>query len=337
LRNPDRERWDAYVHSAPAAHGYHRAGWASVIERSFGQRPYYLLSENAGHIDGVLPLVRLRSRLFGDFMVSLPYLNYGGSCAATAAIDAELVQEAIRLAQSERVEYLELRLTRPDGFGLHVKSSKVSMRLPLPSDSETLWKSFPSKLRNQINRPIKEGMTVRIGGIDEVDSFYSVFSANMRDVGTPVYSQRFFEHVLRTFPESARICSIYHEDRPIASGLVLGFRDMLEIPWASSLRSANRLAPNMLLYWSFLKYACENGYRVFDFGRSSKDAGTYRFKEQWGARPLPLYWHYWLRDGAVMPELNPANPKYRLAIEVWKRLPLGVTRLIGPAIVRNIP
>jgi serine/alanine adding enzyme len=334
----DRARWDAFVAGASSAHGYHRAGWASVIARSFGQRPYYLLSENAsGEVDGVLPLVRHRSRLYGDFIVSLPYLNYGGPCAVSAAVETQLVEDAIRLARADRVEYLELRLTAPEGFGLTVKASKVSMRLPLPSNPDALWKSFPSKLRNQINRPIKEGMTVRIGGVDELDSFHHVFSINMRDVGTPVYSQRFFAQVLREFPDSARICSVYHQERPVASGLVVAFRGMLEIPWASSLRSANRLAPNMLLYWSLLKYACENGYQVFDFGRSSQDAGTYRFKEQWGAKPVPLYWHYWLPDGRALPELNPANPKYRLAINVWKRLPLGLTRLIGPAIVRNIP
>jgi FemAB-related protein (PEP-CTERM system-associated) len=207
----------------------------------------------------------------------------------------------------------------------------------LPGDADALWKSLGSKLRNQVNRPIKEGMVARIGGEDELDSFHHVFSVNMRDVGTPVYGRKFFLNVLRQFPRSARICTVYHQERPVASGFVFGFRDTLEIPWASALRSANRLAPNMLLYWSVLKYACESGYKVFDFGRSSPDAGTYRFKEQWGAAPVPLYWHYWLPNGAALPQLNPANPKYQMAINVWKHLPIGVTRLIGPAIVRNIP
>ena len=220
---------------------------------------------------------------------------------------------------------------------MKVKSSKVSMRLELPSDADGLWKSFSAKLRNQINRPIKEGMTVRIGGLEELPGFYEVFSVNMRDVGTPVYSRKFFEEALRTFPESTRICTVYHQHEAVASGFVVGFRDTLEIPWASSLRKANRLAPNMLLYWSVLKYACESGYRVFDFGRSSPDAGTYRFKEQWGARPLPLHWHYWLARDGELPEINPANPKYQMAINVWKRLPVSLTRLIGPSIVRNIP
>lgn len=334
----DRERWQAFVMNASSAHAYHQPGWGPVIERSFGQRMYSLISENArGEINGVLPLARLKSRLFGDFLVSLPYLNYGGPCAATSEIEEALIREATAVARSERVDYLELRLTAADGFGLQVKASKVSMRLGLPADADTLWKSLGSKLRNQINRPIKEGMVARIGGEEELESFHHVFSVNMRDVGTPVYGKRFFQNLMREFPESVRICTVYHHEQPAASGILVGFRGTLEIPWASALRSLNRLAPNMLLYWTALKHACEARFDTFDFGRSSPDAGTYRFKEQWGAKPVPLFWHYWLPDGMPLPQLNPGNPKYQLAINVWKHLPVGLTRLIGPAIVRNIP
>jgi serine/alanine adding enzyme len=338
LQPADRVRWDAFVAGAPAAHAYHQSGWSSVIERAFGHKTHYLFSQDsAGQINGVLPLARLRSRLFGDFLVSLPYLNYGGPCASDHAVEQDLVNEAVRMARDEKVQHLELRLTESEGFDLRVKASKVSMRLALPASADDLWKALGSKLRNQVNRPIKEGMVARVGGREELDAFYDVFSINMRDLGTPVYSKAFFEHVLREFPETARVCTVYHGQQAVAAGLVVGFRGRLEIPWASSLRSASRLAPNMLLYWSALKYACETGYQVFDFGRSSPDAGTYRFKEQWGAKPLPLYWHYWMRTGEALPELNPANPKYRLAIDVWRRLPVAVTRIIGPSIVRNIP
>ena len=339
MQSSDRDRWDAFVDSAGPAHAYHRSGWATIIEESFGQRPYYLLSEDAtGRVDGVLPLVRLQSRLFGDFLVSLPYLNYGGPCARDSVVEAELVEEAVRIARDEHVDYLELRLTASDGFGLKVKTSKVAMRLPLDGGADALWKSFSTKLRTRIKGPMKkEGMVARIGGEEELASFHEVFSINMRDLGTPVYGKRFFELVLREFRDTARICTVYYENRPVASGFVVGFRDTLEIPWGSSLRSMNRLSPNMLLYWTLLKYACDSGYRVFDFGRSTPNGGTYQFKEQWGAKPVPLHWHYWLPGGADVPELNPANPKYQIAINVWKRLPLGLTRLIGPAIVRNIP
>ncbi|MGE3509280.1 MAG: FemAB family XrtA/PEP-CTERM system-associated protein [Vicinamibacterales bacterium] len=334
----DEAAWTAFVEQSPAAHAYHQWKWAEVIAFGLGQRPCPLISfDAAGAVDGVLPLVRLTSRIFGDFIVSLPYLNYGGACAASPDVERQLVAAAVEMARAKGVQHLELRLVAPDGFGLKVKSSKMAMRLKLPADADALWKALGAKLRNQVNRPIKEGMTATFGGLDELDAFYQVFSINMRDMGTPVYSRRFFAEILRAFPDSSRICTVYHQGEPLAAGFLVGFRGTLEIPWASSLKKANRLAPNMLLYWSVLKHACESGYRVFDFGRSSPDAGTYRFKEQWGAIPVPLYWHYWLANDGAVPEINPANPKYQMAINLWKRLPVTVTRLIGPAIVRNIP
>jgi FemAB-related protein (PEP-CTERM system-associated) len=160
----------------------------------------------------------------------------------------------------------------------------------------------------------------------------------MRDLGTPVYALSFFKNILATFPETTWICTIFSKDGlPIASGFLVGFKDNIEIPWASSLRKYNSLGPNMLLYWSVLKLACKRGYRVFDFGRSTPEEGTYRFKVQWGAKPVPLYWHYWLKNGGSLPEFNPKNPKYQLAIQIWKRLPVPLTRILGPAIVKNLP
>ncbi len=160
----------------------------------------------------------------------------------------------------------------------------------------------------------------------------------MRDLGTPVYPKKFFNNILKEFPETTWICTIYTKDeQPVASGVLVGFKEMLEIPWASSLRNYNNYSPNMLLYWGVLKFACEKGYKVFDFGRSTPNEGTYKFKEQWGAKPLQLYWHYWLKNGGHLPELNPKNPKYQIAIKIWQTLPVGLTRLIGPAIVKNIP
>jgi FemAB-related protein (PEP-CTERM system-associated) len=180
-------------------------------------------------------------------------------------------------------------------------------------------------------------MTAVVGGEDLLDGFYDVFSANMRDLGTPVYPKRFFRNILRQFPSRTWIVSVYSGHTVVASGLIVAFRDRIEIPWASSLRRFNRFSPNMLLYWTCLEFACTQGYRLFDFGRSTPNESTYRFKEQWGAKPHPLYWYYWLPDGRPIPQVNPRNPKYRSAIAVWQHLPVSLTRLIGPAIVKYIP
>lgn len=338
FRAEDQKRWDDFIDRSSESSCYHASGWKNVIEKSFGHQTYYYLCEDQHqNIAGVLPIVHLRSALFGSFLVSMPYFNYGGICAESAEASQKLLEEAIRLGKEEKAAHLELREAQAMENGLAVKHAKVSMQLSLPSGSEELWKSFGSKLRSQINRPKKEGMIAKVGGVEELESFYKVFSINMRDLGTPVYSKSFFRNILEEFPQSTRICSVYMGNEPAAAGFLVGFRDRLEIPWASARREFNPYSPNMLLYWTVLQFACENGYRVFDFGRSSPDAGTYRFKEQWGAKPVPLYWYYWTRQGESLPELNPKNPKYKTAIAIWKKLPVALTRIIGPAIVKNLP
>ena len=159
----------------------------------------------------------------------------------------------------------------------------------------------------------------------------------MRDLGTPVYAKTFFRSILRELPRQSVICLLSLRGEPVAAGFLIGFKRTLEIPWASSLRRFGKLSPNMLLYWSALKYACETGYQRFDFGRSSPDSGTYKFKAQWGAQPVQLNWGYWVPDGAALPDLSPRNPKFQLAIKVWQRLPIAVTKIIGPPIVQNLP
>ena len=339
LAEEDRRHWDEYVVNSATSSGYHLSGWKDVIEDSFGHRTYYLFAEDSeSRIKGVLPLVHMKSLLFGNFVVSLPYFNYGGVCADDDEISKSLLKAAVDIATDINADHIELRHTRPASNGLPAKTHKVSMRLTLPADPEELWLSFPSKLRSQIRRPAREEMYSRLGGEEELESFFDVFSTNMRDLGTPVYSRKFFSNILRKFPDKTRISTIYSKGgEPVASGFLFGFKETLEIPWASSLRCFSQYSPNMLLYWNVLKYACENNYRVFDFGRSTAGEGTYRFKEQWGAKPVQLYWNFWMKNVGPLPELNPKNPKYQTAIKIWQKLPIGLTRLIGPRVVKNIP
>jgi len=338
-KETDRDRWDKYVMASDQASCYHLIGWKKVIEKTFGHKTYYLLSEDENlEINGILPFVHLKSHLFGSFAVSLPYFNYGGICADREEIGNELLQAATDIARSNGMKHLELRHVQNTVAGLPVKTSKVSMRLSLPLTGEELMKSFPSKLRSQIKRPLQEGMYTQVAGEEELDAFYAVFSQNMRDLGTPVYAKTFFKNILKVFPSNISIYTVYtREKRPVASGFLIGFKDMLEIPWASSLRIFNKLSPNMLLYWSILEFACNHQYKIFDFGRSTPDEGTYRFKEQWGSKPTQLFWHYWMKNGGPLPELNPHNPKYELAIKTWQKLPLWLTKIIGPSIVKNLP
>lgn len=329
--------WDQYVQESSEASLYHFTGWRRIIEQTFGHHTYYVYALQQNRIVGILPLVFLKSWLFGRFFISVPFFNYGGIVAENHEIRKRLLEKAIQIAQQERAEHIELRHLEHYDLDLPTKTSKVLMILDLPPTPDELWKMFKSKLRSQIRRPEKEGFTVKFGQLDEVESFYEVFVYNMRDLGTPVYTKRLFENTLREFPDSARICTVYDGKSPIASGFIIGFKHLLQIPWASSLRMYNRFSPNMMLYWNILKFACEQGYTQFDFGRSSPNEGTYKFKRQWGAQPVQCYWQYWLSTGDELPEINPHNPKYQLAIRTWQRLPIPVTKWLGPKIVKYIP
>ena len=330
----DLDRW---AHDHPHATGYHRPAWLGVIERAFGHETKYLAAVSADGIEGALPLVFFQSRIFGRFAVSMPFLNYGGVVAGRPDIRRALVERAIEETRSRRGSHLELRHSEPLCPDLAPKRHKVSMRLPLAADPDRQWEALDRKVRNQVRKGEKSRLSVSYGGAEKVDDFYAVFARNMRDLGTPVYTKRFFAEVVRTFPDSSRIFVAHHEGRPVAASLVFWHRSMIEVPWASALRESNPLSANVLLYWHMLKFSIERGFSVFDFGRSTPNAGTFHFKRQWGAQPLELVWEYWNASGTAPASLNPDNPKFDLAIRIWQKLPVAVTTAIGPHVIRNIP
>lgn len=332
------DSWDQYVNLHRESELYHRYAWRKVIERVFSHRCFYLMvRDGSGVTRGVLPLSQLKSLLFGNFVVSLPYFNYGGILADSPEYSAALLRHAIDLSARAGASHIELRHRFGRSFDLPAREEKVSMVLDLPGTEDQLWSAFPGKLRSQVRRPTKAGATCAKGGAELLNDFYYVFSRNMRDLGTPVYPKSFFEHICDRFADDVTIFVVYVEKEAVAAGFTIAHRQSIEIPWASSLRRANPLGVNMLLYWSALRHSISRGYKRFDFGRSTIDSGTYRFKKQWGAEQQPLTWHYWLSDGNSLPQLNPENPKYRAAIAVWRRLPLSMANRLGPPIVRNLP
>ena len=334
----DEALWDQYVLNHPRASGYHLLAWRGVIQKVFGHStPYLMAKDEEGKVCGVLPLVFTKSPMFGCFLTSMAFFNYGGVLVDDVAVGDALLEAAVATAKKVGAAHIELRQEEPLATAWPVRSKKVSMRLALPPDYETLLKSFPSKLRSQVRRAQKEGMDVRVGGTELLGDYYRVFARCMRDLGTPVYERGFFEAILETFPKEVRLCVVSLNGAPLASGILYGFRSTLEIPWAASDKRFSRLSPNMLLYGAVLEYACREGFKVFDFGRSSVDSGTYRFKAQWGAQPYQLHWYYWLSEGRTIPELNPDNPKYKAAIAAWKCLPVPVANLVGPHLVKYLP
>jgi FemAB-related protein (PEP-CTERM system-associated) len=330
--------WDDFVQSQPDACSYHRFGWKEVFGRSFGHPCHYLAAiDDSGQWHGILPLVHMRSRVFGNFLVSLPFVNYGGLLCRSQAAAALLLQEAERVRRSLGAAYVELRHVAARHGSLPTKTHKVTMVLALPQTDGDQWKAFDPKLRNQIRKAQKSEFQFRRGHLELLDDFYDVFARNMRDLGTPVYAKSFFRHVLEAFPESTAILAVTHEGRPIAAGIASWFKQQFEVPWASSIKAFKPLCPNYMLYWEAIRLAIERGFSRFDFGRSTPNEGTYNFKKQWGAVPIALNWQYLMDDGGRIPNLSPANPRYRMAVRAWQHLPVAITKVLGPRIVRNIP
>jgi len=331
-------QWDQYVESHEEGCIYHLTAWQSIIKKQFGHESTYIYSTNDnGDLNGILPVVQLKSILLGNYMVSVPYFNYGGVLSESKDIATKLMLKAGEVASDKSASHVEFRDTQVYEGDWGLREDKVVMLLDLPSDSEVLWKNIGTKVRAQVKRPQREPVSTKQGGLDLLDDFYQVFAQNMRDLGTPVYSKSFFKSILEKFPNNAHIVCVYHNDEPAAAGFLIGYKNRMEIPWASALRKFNKISVNMLLYWEVLKYSTEQGYQQFDFGRSTVNAGTYRFKKQWGGKPKQLYWHYWLAEGEDVPKMNPDNPKYKLVISIWQKLPVWLTKVIGPSIVKNLP
>ena len=332
----DFAEWDAFVAASPSATMSHQAGWRHVVTGVL-RHDYHGLEarDAAGTLRAVLPLVRVRG-LVGHFLVSLPFLNDGGPVGDADAC-ALLVEHAVALARDSGADLLELRTRTPLDGSLRTSNRKVAVHLPLPETVEALWSTtFKAKLRSQVRRPTKEGMTSRCGP-DLLDEFYQVFSRNMRDLGTPVLPRRFFQAMQQEFGDQVLFFAVRSaEGRAVAASCCLRRAEEMEVTWASSLREFNHLSPNMLLYSSMMEEAIRRGVRLFNFGRSSPGAATHRFKAQWGGHDVPLPWAYWSRgEAAGTPSADSA--KFRLATAVWSRLPLAIANRLGPVIARHLP
>jgi FemAB-related protein (PEP-CTERM system-associated) len=313
-------------------------GWPNALREGLGHEPILLSALEGERLVGYLPLALVRGRLFGRFLVSLPYINSAGVVAIDDHVAGLLVDRAVQSADKLDVRYLELRQERRIEHPALTRevSNKVHMRLDLPATSDELWDQLKAKVRNQVRKGREPGFDVRWVGAEALDDFYHVFSRNMRDLGTPVFGRGLFRAIIERLAGQAELCVVRDGTRPIASALVVHGQGVSEVPSASSLKRYNSANANMLMYWHLLVRAIERGQRVFDFGRSTVEGSTYRFKKQWGAQPQTAIWQYYVRSGDVG-DVRPDHARFQLAQNVWRRLPVWLTRVIGPPIVRGIP
>jgi FemAB-related protein (PEP-CTERM system-associated) len=329
--------WQQFVDSHLEATNFHRWGWKQVIENAFGWPTWYLMAEEAGVVRGILPLVWQKSRLFGSFVTSMPFLNAGGLVTENPHVERLLLDEAIAITRRLRADHLELRHRSNHHLDLPTKTSKLVVVKAVRADPEKMFQELDKKVRADVRKSQRSGFTADFGGEEFLEDFYRVFAVNMRDLGTPVYALRFFREIFHAFPAGTWICRVRLGERTVAASFLTGYRDSIEVAWSSSLREYLPLKPNMFLYWNLLCFAASQGYKIFDFGRSTRDSGTHNFKTQWGTEEFSLYWSYWLRRRAELPQVNPENPKYRMFIRGWQKLPVFLTRWIGPRIVRCLP
>jgi len=338
----DQKRWDDYVVSQSASSPYHLFAWKCAVEEAYGHKGYYLMAEEEKDIVGVLPLMHLRLPLLVNELVALPFCDVGNILSDNETVFDSLLSEGMSVGNSCGIHTIHIRgqmsETSRNNRCHQLKTDKVRMFLNLPASSEVLMKSFKSKLRSQIRKAERNGLAFEWGNTLDLDEYYAVFSRNMRDLGSPVHSKRWFGAILNSYGENARLGKVTLGGKVVGGCIILTVGNKVSIPWASTIRKYNHLAPNMFLYWNALKYSCDCGFKVFDFGRSSRGEGTYKFKEQWGAEPSTLKWY------AVSPDKSPASAvvgqtdtgnRNRIA-DVWRKVPLPIANMMGPRIRKYI-
>lgn len=328
-------RWDAFVLCCPQATFFHRAGWQRVIGQVFGHATFFLYAERDGHIEGVLPLAQVKSLLFGHALVSLPFAVYGGVAAATEEAAAALEAEAQVIAKGLGAQHLELRHIQRRHADWPLQDLYVTFRKPILPDQDANLLAIPRKQRAMVRKGIKNNLRSEID--PGVDRFFGLFADNVHRHGTPAMPRRWFQALRDEFGDDCEVLTVVSADgRPLSSVLSFYFRDEVLPYYAGDDEAARDLAANDFKYWELMRRACARGVRVFDYGRSKQGTGPYAFKKNWGFEPTPLQYEYQLYKRDSVPQNNPNNAKYKLLIETWRRLPIGVANWLGPFVVRNL-
>lgn len=333
-RDSDKCSWNKFVREHPDGTAYHLAEWREVLHRAFDHRTHYLLVERRGAIRGILPLAETKSLLFGHALVSTPFCMYGGILAIDDDAHAVLERAACDLARRLQVDYIEMRDRKRRHPQWPYKDLYVTFRKEISDDAEKNMLAIPRKQRAMVRKGIKMGLRAEVD--EHVDRHYNMYSESLRNLGTPVFSKRFVEALKESFGDACDIVTIFNGDRPVASVLNLYFRDEVLAYCGGGTQEARAVAGNDFMYWEVMERARQRGCRIFDYGRSKRGSGAFDFKTYWGFEPEPLYYEYYLVNRKDVPNLSPANPKYRGVIDLWRRLPLRLTQLLGPVLAKHL-
>jgi FemAB-related protein (PEP-CTERM system-associated) len=328
--------WDAFVRSAPGGSPFHLLAWKRIVQSTFGHRAHYLMAVRGNGIEGVLPLFEIRGLLGGRGLISVPYGVYGGICATAPAASAALLDAARALAVRTGVDYVELSHRVGQELDLPTKALYVTFSRPIASSEEENLNAIPRKQRRMTRQGAKHGLHPELG-LNHLDGFYEVYARSVHALGSPVFPRRLFHAIAQEFGKDCELLTIWKDGEVVSGVLTLFFEDQVLPYYGGALHDALPYAVNDFMYWELLCHAARAGYRTFDFGRSREGTGAYHFKRHWGFEPAPLPYQYVLLDGNQMPNLSPSNPKMRLAVAAWKRMPLSLTKVIGPRLTRYLP
>ncbi|HEX7287827.1 MAG TPA: FemAB family XrtA/PEP-CTERM system-associated protein [Candidatus Angelobacter sp.] len=333
----DRRRWDEFVRSEPTASFFHLSGWMRVMERTFGYRPCAVYAERDGEVTGVLPLFSIKNWILGDCLISTPFAVYGGIAARDNESQLALLEYAKQMAQERQVQYLELRNRNGEPQpGFHVNPRYVTFTGELSADPEANLKGLPKDTRYMIRKAQKGGLSVR-RGLDQIRDFYGLMAMSLRRLGTPMFPLSLFTSLAEEFPGEIDLRMVYSDREAVSGVFTFTFGDTVLPYYAGASPEAPRLAANNLMYWELMQWACRQGYRRFDFGRSKKGTGAYAFKSQWNMKVSPLPYQVLLVQKKTVPDFSPVNPLFEKATRVWNRLPLWLTKHAGPHVVRWFP
>ncbi len=327
-------RWDEYVEESTEATFFHQAGWKTVIEKAFGHQTYFLYVETNGKITGILPLVHINSLLFGNTLVSIAPCVYGGIVASDDQSYQELDQEACRLADELAVDCLEMRNKVQQHPERPYKELYVYFRKELDANVEKNFLAIPRKQRAMVRKGIEAGLTSVID--DSIDRIYQAYSESVRNLGTPVFSKKYFQLLKDVFGAQCEVLTVEHKGLLIASVMSFYFKDEILPYYGGGTDLARELKGNDFMYWEVMRRAVEKGVKVFDYGRSKIGTGSYSFKKNWGFTAEPLFYEFYLVKATSLPDINPLNPKYKFFIAAWKLLPLPVSQFVGPWLSKNL-
>lgn len=336
----DAAAWNAFVAAHPQGTFFHQAQWAGVLARAFGHVAHYLLAEQDGAIAGVLPLVHMRTRLFGNVLASTPFCVYGGPLAADQPTFAALCDNAAALRGRLGAQALELRFLVPPGEGWLDPADwparddlYATFRRPIAGDDEANMKAIPRKQRAMVRKGIERGLLSHVD--QDVDALHRIYAESVRNLGTPVFPRRYFRLLREAFADRMDVLAVRDGERAVAAVLNFYWRDEVLPYYGGGTKQARACHANDFMYWEVMRHAVRRDCRMFDFGRSKHGTGAFAFKKNWGFEPAPIVHRYRLREGAAIPDHNPLNPKYRLFIAGWQRLPLPLANVLGPLVVRG--